>query len=815
MLAVATLAPIALLALLTDLQVSSALASQRDDELGRQARHYGLTLFERLGHVDDVLAGARSDLRGTLPLAQLASRSALASHDDALLGLARVDGSGRLLDATGRVPALEERIAALSATARSALDEGRSAILPPLQPREPVVMLMPLETNATGARFAAAAVRPTYLWGDAELAPPMTTFCVLAGPQPLDCAARVPDALPVAEVAAGRRTGLAWTVDDEAQRAGAWTVLIGSRFAGENWTVFAVQPAAAALAPTQDFRATYIPVAVGSLLVVLMLAMRQVRHISEPIRELLRGTQRLARRDFSSPVQVAGSDEFGQLASAFNTMASRLALQFGTLQAMAKIDRAILNSVDLSDVALNSIRCLRHIVETDLISVGLIHPEAPTQLQVQTRRRGARGIEKLTLDWPEAARLAENETPPLPPEYRRHLGPRQSGDLRGDLRVLPIARGGSFWGVVVLGDEAGAAIDTDRAAMLSGVVDRLAVALSTAARDWRLHVQAHYDPLTGLPNRMHLLTMTAWRMHYRARARREPHRGAVLFLDLDHFKHINDTLGHAPATSCCRRRRRCALRGPPCATSDTVARLGGDEFTVRAADDQVGARSRPSVARPSMLERSSRPFDIAGHEVVDLASDRHHASIPTTATTSSCCSSTPTPRCTTPRNRAGTPTSSSRGAMNAARQRAAHRSRRDLRQALERGEFALHYQPKVRLRRPAASSGVEALLRWRHPELGLVLPGDFIPIAEETGLIVPIGEWVLREACAQAPRWHEAGLNATTISVNLSPRQLLRGEPGEQVRAALRRLPRAAAPARARAHREHGDARRARSLATR
>ncbi|MCU0939478.1 MAG: hypothetical protein MUC86_10120, partial [Burkholderiaceae bacterium] len=163
-LAVATLAPIALLALMTDLKVSSALATQRDDDLARHAKHYGLTLLERLGHVDEVLAGASTDLRGTLPLAQLASRSALASHDDELLGLARVDAGGRALDATGRMPALEARIAALSPATRSALDEGRSAVLPPLQPREPVVVLMPLATNAAGARFAAAAVRPTYLW---------------------------------------------------------------------------------------------------------------------------------------------------------------------------------------------------------------------------------------------------------------------------------------------------------------------------------------------------------------------------------------------------------------------------------------------------------------------------------------------------------------------------------------------------------------------------------------------------------------------------------------------------------------------------
>jgi diguanylate cyclase (GGDEF)-like protein len=757
-LAVAALAPIALLALMTDLKVSSALATQRDDELGRQAKHYGLTLLERLGHIEGVLAGAGNELRGTLPLAQLANRGALASHDDELFGLARVDGSGRVLDATGRVPALEERIAALSPATQGALAEGRAAILPPLQPREPVVMLMPLATNAAGMRFAAAAVRPTYLWSDADLAPPMTTFCVVAGTQPLDCAARVPNALPVADVAAGRRTGLAWTVNDEPQRAGAWTVFIGSRFAGENWTVFAVQPAAVALAPTRDFRATYIPVAIASLLVVLMLAMRQVRQISGPIRELLRATQRLARRDFSSPVQVAGSDEFGQLASAFNTMASRLALQFGTLQAMAKIDRAILNSVDLSDVALNSIRCLRHIVETDLISVGLIHPETPTQLQVQTRRRGARGIEKLTLDWPEAASLAEGETPPLPPEYRRHLGPRQSGDLR----VLPIARGGSFWGVVVLGDGAGAAIDTDRAAMLSGVVDRLAVALSTAARDWRLHVQAHYDPLTGLPNRMHLLTLLTQHI---AAARREPHRGAVLFLDLDRFKQINDTLGHAAGDTLLRlaaERIRLSLR-----ESDTVARIGGDEFTV-VLPRITSSRDAGQVAA-SLIAALSRPFEIDDQKMyaggsVGIAlypEDGANAEelLKRADTAMYRAKELGRGRHAFFKESMGVEVSA-RAALD-----------RELRQGLERKEFVLHYQPQIDVRTGEVTAA-EALLRWQHPTRGLLGPGEFIDFAEESGLIEAIGEWVLRAACDQHRRWEDKGMLLPRMSVNVSNRQL-------------------------------------------
>jgi len=758
MLTVATLAPIALLAVLTDLKVSAALAAQRDAELARQAKHYGLALLERLDHLEDVLHAARAELAGKVPLAQAVRNSPLATHDDEVLGIGRIDADGTPIEAIGALPPLRERMTGMSAALRDQLDAGRTAILPPTRPQEPVAMVMPLGMTAGGMRYAALAIRPTYLWSDADLAPPLTSFCVVAGALRLDCAAPVPESLPAQAVAEGQRTGLAWSAQGEDQRAGGWTVFLGSRFAGESWTVFAVQPAAVALAPTQEFRLTYIPVAVACLLLVLVAAMRQVRSISEPIRELLRGTQRLAKRDFSTQVAVAGGDEFGQLAGAFNTMASRLALQFGTLQAMAKIDRAILNSVDLSDVALNSIRCLRHIVETDLISVGLIHPESSTQLQVQTRRRGARGIEKLSIDWPEAASLGEGAAPALPAEYRRHLGPRPAGNLR----VLPIARGGSFWGVVVLGDRAGEAIDPDRASMLSGVVDRLAVALSTAARDWRLHVQAHYDPLTGLPNRMHLLTLLTQHI---AAARREQHRGAVLFLDLDRFKQINDTLGHAAGDTLLRlaaERIRLTLR-----ESDTVARIGGDEFTV-VLPRITSSRDAGQVAA-NLIAALSRPFEIDDQKMYAGGSVGIALYPDDAASAEELLKRADTAMYRAKELGRGRHAFFKESMEVEVSARAA--LDRELRQALERREFSLHYQPQIDVTTGEVTAA-EALLRWQHPSRGLLAPGEFIDFAEESGLIEAIGAWVLLAACEQHRRWEEKGIRVPRISVNVSNRQL-------------------------------------------
>ena len=775
MMAAATLAPIALLTLLTNLQVTGSLAEQQDSLLAQQAKAHGIAVFERLSHVDDVLQAVVPDLHEGVTLVQLHAKL-LQRHSDELTAIARLDRDGRTLEAVGEVPPLQARLAALTPDQRARVDAGTVLLLAPLldepeQVKQPLVMLTALPAPAApsgqAARYLAAALDPAYVWGDADLWPPLTTHCVVtAGQAKLHCPAPVPDTLPVEEAERGERTRHSWTARGATQRAGAWSLFVGSRFVtdhGENWTVFAVQPADYALSPIRDFRKAFVPLALLCLVGMLLLAMRQARRISAPIEELVQATQRLSQRDFGAQVTLDGDDEFGRLGQAFNTMARRLALQFGTLQAMARIDRAILNSVDLSEVAVNSIRCLRHIVDTDLISVGLIHPESPTRLMVQTRRRGARGIESIEIDWPDVARASAAAVPALPPEYERHLAAGAQAGTTPPLRVLPISRAGSFWGVVVLGDAPrGRQIDPDQAALLSGVVDRLAVALSTAARDWRLHVQAHYDPLTGLPNRMNLLTLLTQHI---AAARRAQSRGAVLFLDLDRFKQTNDTLGHAAGDQLLRlaaERIRLSLR-----EADSVARIGGDEFTVVLP--QIAASRDASQVAANLIAALARPFEVEGQKIyaggsvgIALFPDDGHTAedlLKRADTAMYRAKELGRGRFAFFKESMGLEVSA-RATLD-----------RELRQALERREFVLHYQPQVELASGAIVCA-EALLRWQHPTRGLIGPGEFIEFAEESGLIEAIGAWVLREACRQHQQWEAAGLTLPRVAVNVSNRQL-------------------------------------------
>lgn len=282
-----------------------------------------------------------------------------------------------------------------------------------------------------------------------------------------------------------------------------------------------------------------------------------------------------------------------------------------------------------------------------------------------------------------------------------------------------------------------------------------------------LRYLANYDTLTGLPNRTLLGERLA---HSLIRARRLGNRVALLFLDLDRFKHVNDSMGHAAGDRLLKAvaaRIVCSVR-----QSDTVARLGGDEFTV-ILEDIKDALEAERVAH-KLLADFQKPLEIDGrNEVVispsiGIALYPEHGQIPTDLLKHADTAMYHA------KDRGRNTFQVYNDAMDAqARFRASISNQ--LHKALERNELHLMFQPKLSLH-DNRITGAEALLRWQNPVLGELSPNLFIPIAEESGLIVPVGEWVLREACTQIKRWTEAGLNTQKIAVNVSAMQLFRGE---------------------------------------
>ena len=284
------------------------------------------------------------------------------------------------------------------------------------------------------------------------------------------------------------------------------------------------------------------------------------------------------------------------------------------------------------------------------------------------------------------------------------------------------------------------------------------------ASERRLAYLANYDPLTQLPNRNLLQDRL---QHAILHAAREGQRLAVLFLDLDNFKNINDTLGHAVGDRILEEAAK-RLRGC-CRKSDTIARLGGDEYTLLLED--LGQPDEAAQVAQTLLAAFARPFEVEGREVFCSVSIGI-AIFPSDA------------------ENIDDLMKNADAAMYRAKEQGrnhyqfftADMNRRamerlllgnNLRRALERREFQLHYQPQLDLT-TGRVAGIEALLRWVHPDLGLVLPGQFIGMLEETGMIVPVGDWLLHEACRLNASLADHGLSPLRLSVNFSIRQFRR-----------------------------------------
>ena len=313
----------------------------------------------------------------------------------------------------------------------------------------------------------------------------------------------------------------------------------------------------------------------------------------------------------------------------------------------------------------------------------------------------------------------------------------------------------------------------------------MTVAVSSLAAAWfafqlrrerkRPDGNAALDTLTGLPTRLAVVAATVQAI---TDAQRTGNEVALMVLNVDRLKPINDSLGHEAGDELlCElsRRLRSVLR-----RGDMLVRLAGDEFTILARDLR-GARDAETIVS-KLGDALQRPFSIRGLDIhaslsigiamFPLDGDSFDVLLRRADTAM---------RCAKDMTRGGfrfyavemSNTPDNRLALE-----------NDLRRAVELGQFELHYQPKVDISTNRVRSA-EALVRWRHPKRGLVPPSTFIPIAEETGLIVPLGEWVLRESCLQVRRWLDSGMSPVRIAVNISAKQFRRADLTVVVKSAL------------------------------
>lgn len=501
-------------------------------------------------------------------------------------------------------------------------------------------------------------------------------------------------------------------------------------FQGLGWGIVIVRDLKTAFEPIQRMKWAILSVELAVVFLVLTVSVFVTRTLTDPILEISQIASRVAQGDFEGRAQSLSKDEIGAFTLTFNQMINDLKKQRAQLVDKSYVDSIIGNMIN-SLIVVDMEGRIKRVNKATLDLLGFIEEELIDQK-----------VEKIFPDELLLMVMALKT-----PAKKGFLSNIETAYLSKSGQLIPVFFSGS-----VMQNQQGA---------VDGII---CVAQDITERKKsveRLNYLASHDALTNLPNRTlfydrlgQAISRVAWRNRL----------VGVLFLDLDRFKVINDTLGHAVGDLLLQevsKRLGLLLRN-----GDTVARLGGDEFVI-ILDDVAKAEDIAKICQ-KILDSLLKPFFLKGHELFITASigislypndGRDAETLLKNADT----------------------------AMYKAKEQGRNNYQHfspnmnvkalerlsletNLRRALEREEFFLHFQPFISLA-TGEIIGMEALIRWRHPDLGMISPAQFIPLAEETGLIVPISDWVLKTACRQNKKWQDAGLRPIRIAVNLSARQ--------------------------------------------
>ena len=636
------------------------------------------------------------------------------------------------------------------------------------------LFLLQQPENAPRAQLLVAQLSRDWLWAPLSETPPQLHLVAIDsdGREYFGGLQKAPDLAPMfaghlPEVPTGAAVApvdLAWNAEGSPWVGALARIEIPASSAAVQLAIVAAGPdRPLAVAFWSAFR-TQSTLLAGVLLMAALAGQVMGMLYQPTFRNLRRALAHLPERRSRIAAPAHSCAELGSLVDAFNRAGVEIEAQRETQRALEEIDALLQVGGDYESVIDQILMRVREATGSNNVGLMLVDPAMTGHGRLfSVVASGGCPVSRVLLDEQMAQVLAEssNGMTVVRCEEVRHsfLVPLQQGGSEF-FWVWPVTVNGALAAVLAIG-YAEAPEQGDQVAICgTQCARRLGIALSSTARADQLYRQAHFDPLTQLPNRLLFRDRLAQELASNAQAQT---RGALLYIDLDHFKKVNDSHGHAAGDQLlsvvAQRLRSCVKEG------DTVARLGGDEFSVilrhvndAAAAAAVADRIIQSMNLPAriggvdhlvrtsigvtlfpedgtQLEELLRNADLAMYRAKDMG--RGTAIFFNAKMTT----------------RAGRVADSG------------------LHRALKRREFSLFYQPQYSVA-DGSLQGVEALLRWQKPRDGLVCPADFIPAAEESGLIVDLGGWVLESACAQIAQWREAGLPVPRMAVNVSVQQL-------------------------------------------
>jgi len=652
------------------------------------------------------------------------------------------------------------------------LDGGNAQLLSGFGPegRDLAFVIRDQAAAGTGQLYLLMLNREA-IWNFGDELPFQTDFCVLTNEgKELFCDASLEQQTFVALIEQRKMRQsemLTWDLNGTKHFLVMRQLFLPGLFAHPSVEVIVSQPAEFAMAPIADFEKIFPPVLILAIILVGLLSSNLVGKSLTPLRRLTLAARDFANGNLKLRVELNTQGEFESLGDSFNEMASGIEHRISTLTAMAKIDRLILAGSDLGEISECALDCL---VKRDALEIAAVvaqDVESQFQAKVIFCASGVFHHERVSLHC-GLNQISEIGVhclfEDLCDDTRDTMSFLSAYNLQRVV-ISPISTDDDLQGILILGSKDDAEYSDERVQLCHSLAGRVGVALTNTKREEALYRQAHYDALTGLPNRQLLKDRLD---QYLGQARRDHQDGAILFLDLDRFKETNDVYGHTVGDSILRLAAERIVS--EVREGDTVARLGGDEFV---------------VVMP-MIESHSGVVDVAGRLVSCLSdaftfeNTSHYlgASIGVVVFPEDGDSvETLLRNADDAMYRAK---DAGRSCFEFFSQKLNSESRRkielerDLRAALAAQELELYYQPQFEIN-SGAVCGAEALVRWRHQQLGSISPDEFIQIAEDTGIIVELGNWVLEQACADMRSLILRGLHPGELSVNVSARQL--GDP--------------------------------------
>ncbi len=572
---------------------------------------------------------------------------------------------------------------------------------------------------------------------------------------------------------------LAWQANRSEWQAAAQSVRLPRGMRVDNpWIVAVFEPLPATWPVSMALRNAAVLSALLALAMLLLAVTWAGNRYGPALHRFQFALGRLGRSEFAPLVRADVPEEMAGAVDAINDAAARLEDELKVVETFRDIDRLLLGATELEPVLDAILSRVNAVTRCESVGIALLDTDSPTHGRVYVSSRAPLDLPVTRVEFdPEmiASLVAAEEGITVARcEELRHSFLMPMRELGSEFFwVWPVVTAGRLAAVLAVGFREAPLADPRLARRGSDFAERLAIALSKTARDEHLYRQAHFDLLTALPNRLLFRDRLAQEL---ASATEGRSRGALLYIDLDHFKRVNDSVGHAAGDQLlqivAQRLRACVKEG------DTVARLAGDEFTVILRN--VSEPESASVVAERIIDSLKLPVNLGGRDHFVQASIGITL-FPDDGNTIE----------ELLRNADG----AMYRAKDLGRSRAVFFDRKlmmsrfdtthsGLYRALRRREFSLFYQPQFSLT-DGRLVGLEALLRWQTPRDGTRQPKDFIPAAETSGLIVDIGGWVLEAACSQYAVWREQGIAPQRLSVNVSVQQLKHAEFPRTVRRVL------------------------------